>query len=200
MKLRIAALAAAGVLGASAFAAGGIAGPEYKNQYPSKSDEKACGDAATDGGDADTITWFGPDQMWPPNHKLQTIPVAAISDDEGDEITLRITGNFVEEGVGGDGGSNHDPDVMFSPFIVEGDNPMVGYDTNGGDEPTPGEAVVDALLRAERSGRNGPDGVRTYTLDIVATFDGEECQWTKVVTVPHDMSKSTDRDGRTNGN
>ena len=198
MKLRIAALAAAGVLGATAFAAGGIAGPEYKNQYPTNKDVllKACPDNdATD----DRVLYTGPTTMWPPNHKIQDTLVAAVGDSD-DDVTLRVSG-AVDDVAGGDGGTRHDPDIFFAPLLPgtgEGtENPAVGYNSD-----SDGTTDVITSLRAERSGKSGADGERIYNISWTATFeDGEgDCSGSFSVRVPHDMSDPEDRAGRTNGN
>ena len=183
MKLRIAALAAAGVLGASAFAAGGIAGPDFKNKYESTTAERDC-------GDGDTVVYNGPLKMWPPNHKMQEVSATATDGDDGEgtpenpnnDVTLSIT-PVVTDAVGGDGGANHDPDYTPSEIAAMGSD---------------GVAEVEFALRSERSGRG--EG-RTYTLNWVATFDGptsktctseDDGQSPFVVSVPHDMRGGAD--------
>src|SRR4051812_22019043 len=83
-----------------------------KNKYESGTDVRPCGD------DGDTVTYYGPEKLWPPNHKFQPIHITALGDPD-DQVTLD-TMTHILDAVGGDGGPNHDvpPDV----------NPPVGHD------------------------------------------------------------------------
>lgn len=175
MKLRLAALAGAGLLGAAALAGPGLAGPEFRNKYDSTTATRDC-------GDGDTVTYTGPLKMWPPNHKLQNVSVLATAGDDTDEVTLTIS-PAVTDVAGGDGGPNHDPD----------------YQPDGLADSGTGSAEVPFWLRAERSGKG--DG-RTYTISWVAEFgektcaSGNDASTTEddpfVVTVPHDMAGGAD--------
>ncbi|HEX7168624.1 MAG TPA: hypothetical protein VF230_16710 [Acidimicrobiales bacterium] len=169
MKLRIVALAGAGLIGAASLAGAGFAGPDYRNKYESTSATQDC-------GDGDTVTYNGPLKMWPPNHKLQDVSVSATDGEplaEGDtKLTVWPT---LTDAAGGDGGPNHDPDYTAEEIIATGD-------------PT---ATADFWLRAERSGKG--EG-RTYTINWLAEFgDGKSCSSTDgthtpfLVEVPHDM-------------
>jgi hypothetical protein len=184
LKLRIAALAAAGVLGASAFAAGGIAGPEFKNKYAASEQTEPCGD--------DDVTYTGPPSLWPPNHKMQDVALTA-TDADDDHVTLETMAAH-EEFVDGEelnGSGNTSDDV--SPAA----------DADSGE----GTATTNHALRSERSGRGD---CRVYTIDFIATFDdGSTVCYTPgfdgdervaaagtgavpadpfEITVPHDMS------------
>jgi len=169
-KIRLAALAGVGMLGAAVFAGAGTAGPGFMNKYPSESPTQDCGDPA----DNNTITYNGPLKMWPPNHKLQNVSMTA-TDGSGDATTLTVTVTPTDA-EGGDGGPNHDPD--YTPGDLT-------------DSGTP-SSTVDFWLRSERSGKG--DG-RTYTINWVASFDNgnTECSSEQapnepfVVLVPHDM-------------
>lgn len=173
-KIRVAALAGVGMLGASVFAGAGTAGPEFKNKYESISATQFCGAEA----DADTITYNGPLKMWPPNHKMQDVSATITDGDGTGTVTLTIT-PAVDDTAGGDGGPNHDPDYTPEEIAATGN----------------GTATVDFQLRSERSGKG--EG-RTYTLNWVAKFDDKECSSGTggntpfVVFVPHDMRGGAD--------
>jgi len=159
-----------GVLGVSAIAALGVATPGFSggNKYAAASETQNCGD--------NTVNWFGAQTLWPPNHKLQNASITAI-DANGGTVTLTVVPTITDV-AGGDGGAQHDPDVIFtnSPTATEND----------------GDASVPFQVRSERSGKG--DG-RTYTFDWSAQFsDGTSCasgdddgHTAFVASVPHDM-------------
>ena len=166
------------VLAAAALAGFAFVGPSEAggNKYPDAADSRNC-------GDDHTVAYAGPLKLWPPNHKLVDASITA-TDADGDPmngVTLEITPAVTDE-VGGDGGPNHDPDVVFPST-----NAAMGEDS----------ATVPVQLRAERSGKG--EG-RTYTLDWVATFDDgtdpcssmDDGQSPFTVYVPHDMSGGAD--------
>lgn len=152
---------------------GWASGPGFDNKYGDTTVVRDC-------GDGDSVTYVGPEKMWPPNHKLQDVAVTA-RDSDGDDVALEIAGN-VTDVAGGDGGSNHDPDV----FYPKGPTAMGS-----------GTATVDVQLRSERSGRG--DG-RTYIINWVAEFDGgsklcsseDAGQSPFTIVVPHDMRGGKD--------
>lgn len=166
-------LSKVGVLSVGVIAALGVATPGFTggNKYAPIADQRVCG------GD-DVVNWLGATTLWPPNHKFQSSTVAAVGNDSTEGVTLAIR-PVVTDATGGDGGSQHDPDFMYS------DSPA-----NTGK----GTATVDNQLRSERSGKG--EG-RTYTIHWTATFDNgtEECTSEDgshapfVVEVPHDMGK-----------
>lgn len=161
-----------GVLGLGAIAALGIATPGFSggNKYEPASETQTCGDATN------TVNWFGAQTLWPPNHKMQDASITAI-DSDGALVELTVTPK-ITDAVGGDGGTQHDPDVIFT------DSPAAtGME---------GEASVPFQVRSERSGKG--EG-RTYTFDWTARFtDGTTCSSGDsaghtpfVAKVPHDM-------------
>jgi hypothetical protein len=188
LKLRFAALAAAGILGAAAFATGGIAGPAFNNKYDSTSVTDECTDST--GAVVGTVTYNGPLKMWPPNHKMQPVSVTAADIDDpeadNDSVTLgvEIAHDEVDEaGTEMNGAGN-------TPF----DSTAVGGDTAEDATTVAGE------LRSERSGRG--DG-RVYTLayeaefangpqDALETYTSVTCAGSFEVTVPHDMRGGAD--------
>jgi len=106
--------------------------------------------------------------LWPPNHKMVTVSIAAnASDDSGGPITLAATvsSNEPENGLG-DGDTAPD---WTTPFIDQ---------ENG---------IITLQLRAERSGRgNG----RVYTVAITATDEsGNTAQADVDIIVPRDKGK-----------
>lgn len=156
----------------------GQADSGFKNKYPSTESTYDC-------GNGDTITYGGPLKMWPPNHKLQDVSVTATdgpssnpTDEASNDTTLTLTFNILDA-VGGDGGPQHDPDVLYTGSPTAQGNPS---------------ATVPFQLRSERSGKG--EG-RTYEVTATATFDGgnpltQSCSHTFVIEVPHDMRGGAD--------
>jgi len=100
------------------------------------------------------------DCLWPPNHKFVDITIEGVTDPDGDEVTITITGITSDEPTASiDGAGNDAPDAI-----------GVGTDT--------------ASLRAERSGKgNG----RVYEISFVASDgNGGETLGSVIVEVPHD--------------
>ncbi|HSE10420.1 MAG TPA: hypothetical protein VLB29_17295 [Nocardioidaceae bacterium] len=170
MKYKVGiALAVAAVAGFSVVGPGQAANDDLRNKYPNGT--QSAEDCTLDG---DTLTYYGPAKMWPPNHKLQDILFEATSS-TGGPVDLAVTPQ-VTDVAGGDGGPRHDPDVVYS-----GDAPAASGT---------GSAELPMQLRSERSGKG--DG-RTYTLDAVATYDMvRTCSMQVVVAVPHDMRGGAD--------
>lgn len=100
--------------------------------------------------------------LWSPNHRFVPISILGITDPDGDDIVITITGVTSDEPTAtapGAGGGIHSPDAS-------------GVGTN------------TAHLRAERSGRG--DG-RVYVIHFVATdSSGLESAGSVEVRVPHD--------------
>jgi len=96
--------------------------------------------------------------IWPPNHKMRDITIKAVTDPNGDDVTITIDSIFQDEKVSGKGSGNSSPDGA-----------GVGTDT--------------AQIRAEKSGKG--DG-RVYHIEFTAS-DGElACSGVVTVGVPHD--------------
>lgn len=126
-----------------------------------------------------SITFAGPDVLWPPNHKYFEAVITAHGDGD-DNVTLTSAGTHDEYAdpaahTGEQNGSGNTADDV-SPFVATEDT-----------DSSANVASVKQSIRSERSG-NG-DG-RVYTFDVVATFDGAECRTTFTSRVPHDMRPS----------
>ena len=151
-----------------------------------KSQEKTevpfnCGDAEED----NYVVFNGDLQMWPPNHKYQDLSITAEDrDGDGDEITLTTTvthDEYVADYVPSDDDSEDEQtsnEEQGAGHTANDASPFLANDSGTG------EATTAHQVRSERSGRG--DG-RTYTIDVLATFDGDECTTTFSVEVPHDM-------------
>lgn len=98
--------------------------------------------------------------LWPPNHKMASVTIVGIVDDDGDTVSTLITNIFQDEPVKGKGSGNTSPDGT-----------GVGTDT--------------AELRAEKSGSgNG----RVYHIGFTADDgNGGVCSGEILVSVPHDQ-------------
>ncbi|MFC1978424.1 hypothetical protein ACFLVP_00350 [Chloroflexota bacterium] len=104
--------------------------------------------------------------IWPPNHKLVDINILGVTDPDGDDVTITITGITSDEPTAykGSGGRNHVPDAY-----------GIGSDT--------------AQVRAERSGKG--DG-RVYVISFTADDGNGGVSYGSVaVSVPHDKSGKT---------
>lgn len=105
--------------------------------------------------------------IWPPNHGFVDVSVIGVTDPDGDNVSIEITGITSDEATQsekGAGGIKHSPDAS-----------GVGTDT--------------AHVRAERSGKN--DG-RVYEISFTADDgNGGQCSATVQVGVPHDRRKNT---------
>ena len=100
-----------------------------------------------------------PAELWPPNHQLVSVSVVGLTDPDGDQVGITITGVTQDEPLGGLS-RNTCPDAV-----------GVGDHT--------------ALLRAERSGTG--DG-RVYHVTFRADDgQGGTCEGTVTVCVPHDQ-------------
>jgi hypothetical protein len=110
-----------------------------------------------------------PARLWPPNHKLQTVVLAGITDPDGDPVTVTVTGITQDEPTGG---------------LGDGDTAPDGY---GAGTPSP-------QVRAERSGLgNG----RVYKIAFTASDGkGGTCPGSATVGVPHDVKDLPVDDGQ----
>jgi hypothetical protein len=121
----------------------------------------------------DTITYSGPDEIWPPNHKYRNLTITAENGGADLDTQLSTSGNHDEvvEGaeMNGSGGTPLATDVNPPAAMASGAE----------------SASTSHKVRGERSGRG--DG-RTYTFRAMATFDmTRTCSATFTATVPHDQ-------------
>jgi len=99
--------------------------------------------------------------LWPPNHKMQSVTIEGVTDADGDEVTVTITGIFQDEPTNGLGDGDKSPDGA-------------------------GVGTGTAEVRSERSGTG--DG-RVYHIMFSADDGaGGSCTGEVLVTVPHDQS------------
>jgi hypothetical protein len=126
-----------------------------------------------DGGGPDGVNdppdcsgaYASPCELWPPNHKFQSVKIKGVTDPDGDPITITIREITQDEPVNGLGDGDTCPDAK-------------GIGSN------------KAYLRAERSGTG--DG-RVYTISFGASDGhGGECRGTVTVCVPHDQGQGSD--------
>lgn len=104
--------------------------------------------------------------VWPPNHKLVEIPIIGVTDPDGDQVTIQITGIRQDEPTNTQGDGNTDVDGFISP-----------------DGRT-------AYVRSERAGTPQlPGDGRVYEILYTATANGLSCTGMVSVGVPHDQSK-----------
>lgn len=100
-------------------------------------------------------------QLWPPDHRLESVSISNVKDPDGDPVTIVMTAITQDEPVTGQGSGNTSPDGS-------------GIGTN------------TAWLRAERAGIS--DNGRVYKITFTAN-DGKGGQSTGnvLVCVPHDQ-------------
>ena len=120
-------------------------------------DDDSCGGAAPDcSGAAPSVA-----ELWPPNHKMQSIEIVGVTDPNGGSPALKVLAvNSDETAIGP--GAHHDPDAR-----IDGDGSVA--------------------LRAERFG--GGNG-RVYEILFQASNDDGVCEGAVQVSVPHDQSGS----------
>ena len=144
-------------------------------------------ETSTQPTDGHYLTYNGPKDIWPPNHKYRHLTISATGH-EDDSIVLTVTGSSDEtidgEELNGAGNTDNDyvgPDM--TPVAV----------ANG-----TGTASTPYKVRGERSGHG--DG-RTYSFDTMATFDDETepCTHTFTATVPHDQRNHTNSGPKNGG-
>lgn len=102
--------------------------------------------------------------LWPPNHKFVEVAIEGVSDPDGDEVAITVTGIAQDEPLKVVGAGNTCPDGA-------------------------GVGTSTAMLRAERSGTpKVPGNGRVYHVNFTAADGkGGECSGTVRVCVPHDQ-------------
>ena len=189
MNRRIATIIAAGAAGAFAFALPLTALPKGTEHYNKSGDTVIkCGD--------DTLTLHAPSDLWPPNHKYYEDITVTYEDSDGGMVTL--TSDGTHDGYDGDtgtetNGSGNTADDITSDDAEatitkgEGEDGRPNVVATEGDND--GSVTTDWDARAERSGRI-KEG-RTYTLTASgSSADGDTCEGSVQMRVPHDMRKS----------
>jgi hypothetical protein len=102
-----------------------------------------------------------PGTLWPPNHKFRTVTVGGVSDPDGDQVTVTVTGVTQDEALNGLGDGDTSPDAATGPSSNQ------------------------VFVRAERSGTG--DG-RVYHVAFTASDGkGGTCSGVVTVGVPHDQ-------------
>jgi hypothetical protein len=150
---------------------------------------KDCINSVT-GADEGDITYTGPVEVWPPNHKYVSATITVTDVDEEpitDEATAAVAGRhdqMLDDGAEMNGAGNTDP----ATDVVPG--------APGTGTPT---ATTSVQFRAERSGHKWSDGGdawrgRTYTFTVSGTTDNGLTTCNPVdftATVPHDQGNHT---------
>ncbi len=98
--------------------------------------------------------------LWPPNHKMRSVTIGGVTDPDGDDVTVTITGIFQDEPVNGLGDGDTSPDGA-------------------------GVGTSTAEVRAERSGTG--DGRVYHIMFTAEDGKGGSCTGEVLVTVPHDQ-------------
>lgn len=186
MNRRIATILAAGAAGAFALALPLSALPKEVRDTYNKS-----GDTTVECGDNELV-FHAPADLWPPNHKYYDDITVTYTDAEGDSVTL--TSDGTHDGYDGDtgtetNGSGNTGDDITSDDAEATDGPDSTSTHPVAVESGDGTVTTDWDARAERSGRI-KEG-RNYTLHAIGeSSDGDSCEGSVVMHVPHDMRKS----------
>lgn len=113
------------------------------------------------------------DSLWPPNHKMESISIEGVMDDNSasNGIVLSITGVTQDEPVNGTGDGDTSPDAVV--------------------QHTPPKDTV--MIRSERAG--GGNG-RVYEIHFTASDGLESCSGSAKVGVPHGRKDTPLDDGQ----
>jgi hypothetical protein len=115
--------------------------------------------------------------MWPPNHKMISVDIAGVMDDDPlyNDITIRITGVTQDEPLNGQGDGDSSPDAVIQS----------------------GGSADSVLLRSERTGLGGAqENGRVYVVDFTADDGFESCTGSVTIGVPHDRKDTPVDDGQ----
>jgi hypothetical protein len=130
----------------------------------------ACGASSNDTSVVDIVdttppsidVTVAPDQLWPPNHKLQPVTATVMAADNCPNVSFVLTSVTSNEAVNGVGDGDTSPDI---------------------DGAALGTADLQMLLRAERSGTGSG---RIYTIKYTATdASNNATSASAIVVVPH---------------
>ena len=188
MKTRLlcAAIAALAVV-AIASVGGASATQGHQTKYATIT--KDCINSVT-GQDEGDITYQGPVEVWPPNHKYVSATITLTDDDAEpltDDAAVSVTGThdqILDDGAEMNGSGNTDPATDVVPGAPGEGNPT---------------ATTSVQFRAERSGHKWTDGGdawrgRTYTFTVMGSTDDTTSNCEPVefqATVPHDQGNHT---------
>lgn len=139
-----------------------------------------------------SLTWT-PNNIWPPNHKMQTVDIyyTAPSDTSGDQTTITV-GAITDNQAASDG--SDELNGSGQPTAQQG--PDWSGTGNSDTVPEGQTAHVTAQVRAERSGTD--QSGRTYSIQLMCsesnsrtmTMDPNGTGMTTItVSVPHDQRK-----------
>jgi len=139
-----------------------------------------------------TVTW-SPTNIWPPNHKMQTVTInyTAPADTPSDTTTITVTA--ITDNQAGTDGTNELPGSG-QPTDQQGlDWSGIGNNATSAEGET---ATTTAQVRAERSGL--VQAGRTYTIVVNCSENvggsvpdpNDSGMATLTVTVPHDQGKN----------
>lgn len=192
MNRRLLTILAAGTAGAFALALPLSALPKGVRDTYNKSNDTVFECKDEQGNVNSTLTFHAPSDLWPPNHKYYEDITVTYTDAEGDQVNLESDGTH--NGYDGDSGEEINGSGNTADDIRSDD-----ADATSTEESTPqrpvvteggaGSVTTDWDARAERSGRI-KDG-RDYTLHAIGTSsDGDTCEGSVIMHVPHDMRKS----------
>ncbi len=138
--------------------------------------------------DGGVVTFTGPDEMWPPNHKLEDASLTFTPDEDTESYSYMAMAGHDQvvdgEEMNGSGNTPFETDFAFVGEDGSTSQAAMGMETD--------EVTLPMQIRAERSGQDR-DG-RTYTLSGMVTFtDGDmmdmACEFEFTVLVPHDQGK-----------
>jgi hypothetical protein len=182
-------LAAIAALIVAVVGSAGQAAADQGHQTKYATITKDCINSIT-GQDEGDITYTGPVEVWPPNHKYVSATITVTDDDAEpatDTATAAVAGRhdqMVDDTTEMNGAGNTDP----ATDVVPG--------APGSGSPT---ATTGVQFRAERSGHKWTDGGdawrgRTYTFTVSGTTDNGLTTCNPVdftATVPHDQGNHT---------
>lgn len=169
--------------GSAAIAAFAFAAPTLATPGSPAGGENSvtCGDG--------NVSW-DPTNLWPPNHKFQTINISYLSEDDEQYDTSKITVGLITHNQMLEDGTE---------LNGSGHTAVDSAGTGNSDTATEGDAedpaATTAQVRGERSGRE--QAGRTYTIQVTctdynsaapgATTESDTADLT--VTVPHDQRR-----------
>lgn len=102
-------------------------------------------------------------QIWPPNHKLRNVGITGVTDPDGDDVSIAVTGVTQDE-------------------VVK---------VNKGDKSPDAKINSDSTV-AIRSERDAHGDGRVYHIDFTASDGALSCSGTARTCVPHDQGQGND--------